>query len=464
VILQNKNISRRKLMKAATTATIAAKTAARSAPADAPNIVLILADDLGYGDLSSFGATDLRTPHIDGLINAGVRFRNFYANSPVCSPTRASILSGQYPDLVGVPGLVRTFPQDNWGYLSKDAVLLPEMLKAAGYHSAIVGKWNLGLESPNTPTERGFDFFHGFLGDMMEDYYTHLRHGRNYMRRNDQVIDPKGHATDLFTEWSIDYLKQRKQDGRKFFLYLAYNAPHVPIQPPAEWLNRVKEREPHLDEKRAKIVALIEHLDMSVGRVLAALKENGQAENTLVIFTSDNGGQASAGANNAPLRGAKEDMYEGGIRVPMGAAWPGRISPGSHSDGVALAMDLPPTICEAAGVSPPKNLNGISILSAMQGKGTPPADRELVWVRRDGGMRCQAQDYYAYRRGEWKILQNNPFEPLRLYNLREDPNESNDLSQREPKLYREMVARLMLHVQQAGRVPWQPPEGFPKRA
>lgn len=424
----------------------------------APNVLLILADDLGYGDLSSFGAPDLKTPNIDALVAGGMRFQNFYANSPVCSPTRASILSGKYPDLVGVPGLVRTFPSNNWAYLSPKAALLPDALRPAGYHSAIVGKWNLGLETPNTPTERGFDFFHGFLGDMMDDYSTHRRHGFNYMRRNREAIDPEGHATDLFTDWTIDYLRERKRDNRKFFLYLAYNAPHVPIQPPVEWLDRVKKREPGLDEKRARMVALIEHLDMSIGRVLEALKKNGQAENTLIVFTSDNGGQLSAGARCGPVRGGKEDMYEGGIRVPMCAVWPGHITPGTRSDAVALTMDLYPSLCEAAGARAPADLNGVSILPVLEGKAGSLTSRDLIWVRREGGFRYQGQDYYALRRGEWKLLQNTPFEPFRLYNLREDPEEKTDLSQREPKLYRDLTATLMLHVQQAGRVPWQRPE------
>ena len=196
--MQEISFSRRSLFRAAAASTIASTAIAQNSPSESPNVVVILADDLGFGDLSSFGAKDLRTPNIDALLASGVRFNNFYANSPVCSPSRAALLSGKYPDLVGVPGLVRTYPADNWGYLSEKAVLLPTMLKNAGYHTAIVGKWNLGLESPNLPTERGFDFFHGFLGDMMEDYYTHLRHGRNYMRRNEEVIEPKGHATDLF--------------------------------------------------------------------------------------------------------------------------------------------------------------------------------------------------------------------------------------------------------------------------
>ena len=205
-----------------------------------PNILMILVDDLGYGDLSSFGATDLQTPHIDNLMSTGMRLNNFYANCPVCSPTRASLLTGRYPELVGVPGVIRTYPQDNWGYLDPSAILLPQMLKRRGYHTAMVGKWHLGLESPNLPTDRGFDVLRGFLGDMMDDYYEHRRHNINYMRHNTAEIDPPGHATDLFTQWACEYLTQRQGQDTPFFLYLAYNAPHTPIQPPPDWLKKCR--------------------------------------------------------------------------------------------------------------------------------------------------------------------------------------------------------------------------------
>ena len=209
--------------------------------ASRPNVLVILLDDLGTGDLSCYGATGLQSPNIDRLVASGMRFDRFYANSPVCSPTRAALLSGRYPDMVGVPGVIRTHFQDNWGHLSSQAVLLPPLLQHAGYHTALVGKWHLGLASPNTPNERGFDHFHGFLGDMMEDYNNHRRHGINYMRLDGKEIDPEGHATDLFTQWAVDYLRQQspKQD-QPFFLYLAYNAPHAPIQPPKEWVDRVQ--------------------------------------------------------------------------------------------------------------------------------------------------------------------------------------------------------------------------------
>ncbi|UCF16262.1 MAG: sulfatase-like hydrolase/transferase [Phycisphaerales bacterium] len=378
-----------------------------------PSILMIMVDDLGYGDLSSYGATDLRTPEIDRLVAAGIRFDNFYGNCPVCSPTRASLLTGCHPDLVGVPGVIRTHLRNNWGWLSSHAVLLPELLKPAGYHTAIIDKWHLGLESPNTPNDRGFDHFHGFLGDMMDDYYKHRRHGINYLRLNREEIDPPGHATDLFTAWAIDYIGERSKSKQPFFLYLAYNAPHTPIQPPADWLERVRKRQPAMADKRAKLVALIEHMDDGIGKVVAALRDCGASDNTLVIFTADNGGQLNVGASNGSLRAGKQDMYEGGIRVPMCAVWPGRIKPGAKSDSVALTMDLFPTICEAAGASVTSWINGRSILPTLLGKRQPMEDRFLFWVRREGGH-YGGRAYDAARYGNYKLLQNSPFEPMQL--------------------------------------------------
>ena len=208
------------------------------AHAQQPNIVLILVDDLGYGDLGIYGASDMQTPALDSLASSGLRFTQFYANSPVCSPTRASLLTGRYPPMAGVPGVIRTHAANNWGALSEDVTLLPAMLRRRGYHTAMVGKWHLGLAAPDRPIDRGFDHFEGFLGDMMDDYYTHLRHGLNYMRYNEEVIEPEGHATDLFSDWAVRYIESRTVSTAPFFLYLAYNAPHTPIQPPDEWVRR----------------------------------------------------------------------------------------------------------------------------------------------------------------------------------------------------------------------------------
>ena len=211
----------------------------RSAHSTPPNIVFIMVDDLGYGDLSSYGAPDLKTPNIDNLFASGIRFDEFYANCPVCSPTRAALLSGRYPDMAGVPGVIRTPLPDrttNWGKLGEDLVLLPELLKKSNYHSALIGNGTLASISRIVPLIAALISFHGFLGDMMDDYYTHLRHGNNYMRLNEEMIDPKGHATDLFSDWAIEYLTDRatNQKDQPFFLYLAYNAPHTPISGPRE--------------------------------------------------------------------------------------------------------------------------------------------------------------------------------------------------------------------------------------
>ncbi len=431
-----------------------------------PNLLVILVDDLGYGDLSSYGAKDLKTPHLDRLISSGMRFDNAYANCPVCSPTRASLLTGRYPELVGVPGVIRTHSENSWGFLSPQAALLPQILKQANYHTALIGKWHLGLEAPNRPRDRGFDYFRGFLGDMMDDYYHHRRHGNNYLRRNEESIDPPGHATDLFTQWAEEYLRDRAGRREPFFLYLAYNAPHTPIQPPDDWLVRVQQRQPGLDPRRAKLAALIEHLDDGVGRVLATLRQLGLEQKTLVVFTSDNGGQLDVGANNGPWRDGKQSMYEGGLRVPMGVAWPGRIPPASRTDRVTLSMDIFPTLCEAAGVRVEHPVEGRSFLATLRGEDQPSPERDLFFHRREGGNRYYGLTIQAIRRGRWKLLQNSPFAPPELYDLEHDPQEQHDLAKESPQLYQQLARALQMQIQRGGAVPWQPParvEDSPRR-
>ena len=438
------------------------------AAAAPPNILIILVDDLGYGDLSCYGAKDLKSPHIDALVRSGMKFTNFYANCPVCSPTRAALLTGRYQDMVGVPGVIRTHAHNNWGYLHPDAVLLPKRLKPAGYHTAIVGKWHLGLKSPNTPTERGFDFFHGFLGDMMDDYYHHRRHGNNYMRKNTREIDPKGHATDLFTDWACEYLRSRKREKGPFCLYLAYNAPHTPIQPPKDWLEKVRKREPNISLKRAKLVALIEHMDDGIGKVMNCLKQTGAAKNTLVVFTSDNGGQLSAGANNGSLRDGKQSVYEGGIKVPAAFVWPGRIKAGTKTAFRAMSMDIFPTVLAAAqsasasGRRKPADsssaaLDGRSFLPTIVGKQQAELRTHWFFRRREGGNRYGGKTIEALIRGDWKLLQNSPFKPLELYNLKTDPKEQTDLSRRNRRVFNELSTALRKEIQRYGTVPWQKP-------
>src|SRR5208283_2602408 len=306
-------------------------------------------------------------------------------------------------------------------------LLLPELLRQAGCHTALIGKWHLGIGSPNTPNERGFDLFEGFLGDMMDSYWTHLRHGLNLMRHNQETIDPQGHATDIFTGWACAYLEQRAKAGAPFFLYLAYNAPHDPIEPPPEWLEKVRQREPGISAKRARLVALIEHLDSGIGRVLDTLDSTGLATNTLVIFTSDNGGVLANGANNGPWRGGKEHMYEGGLRVPGAARWPGRIQPGTQTDRRTLTMDIFPTVCEVLGAPPPADIDGVSFLPTLLGNSASPPARDLYFVRREGGQAYGGKTIEAFRRDDWKLLQDSPFAPLELYDLTSDPQERTNL-------------------------------------
>ena len=423
--------------------------------AQSPNILLILADDHGYGDLSVHNGPSIETPNLDRIAAGGMRFTRFYANSSVCSPSRASLMTGRFPDRVGVPGVIRTHAQNNWGYFRQDAVTLPSMLKRKDYDTALIGKWHLGLETENHPCRRGFDHFHGFLGDMMDDYYTHLRHDNNYMRRNFDTIVPRGHATELFTEWSVEFLRAQARASSPFFLYLAYNAPHTPIQPPDAWVARVREREPDISPQRAKYIALVEHMDAGIGRVLDTLEETGQLSNTLVIYTSDNGGDMKVGAHNGQLRGQKGDMYEGGIRVPACAMWPGHIPEGHVTEQEAMLMDVFPTACEVAGVPLTHEIEGRSIWQTLQGEKQDFSERVLYWLRREGNQRFLGQCQRAVRLGDIKLLHNSPFEPLELYNLATDPLETTNVARTEAELFREMSGLFQAEIQKAGSVPWQ---------
>ncbi len=430
---------------------------ASSLSAARPNVLLIFTDDHGYGDVSAYHPSDVRTPHIDRLAAEGILFTNMRANCTVCSPSRAALLTGRYADRVGVPGVIRTIPENSWGYFDPAVPTIADELKRAGYQTAIIGKWHLGLESPNTPNERGFDFFHGFLGDMMDSYTHHRRQGNNYMRRNQKEIDPEGHATDLFSTWAADYLRERsKETDQPFFLYLAYNAPHFPIEPPADWLARVKQRAPDLDEKRAKNVAFVEHLDDGIGRVLAALGESGLAENTVVVFTADNGGSLPHAQNNDPWRGGKQSHYDGGLRVPFAVRWPGQIAAGSRCDYAGLNFDLFPTFMELADVQPADDLDAVSLVPLFQGKAID-RPRDLYFTRREGGRAYGGKTYEAIIRGDWKLLQNDPYSPLQLYNLKTDPQETEDLAATHPKRVNELSKVLRAHIQRGGATPWQKP-------
>jgi arylsulfatase A-like enzyme len=425
-----------------------------SLAANKPNVILILVDDLGYGDLACYGADEMQTPNLDKLFASGMRFDQFYANCTVCTPTRASLLTGRYPDMVGAGGVIRQTATSNWGYFQPNGPTLPALLGSAGYHTGLVGKWHLGYKAPNIPNDRGFDFFHGFLGDMMDDYWNHLRGGENWMRKNKEIIDPEDeHATELFTRWSIDYIKTQSEDKSKpFFLYLAYNAPHFPIQPPKDWLEKVIKREPQLDIKRATNVAFVEHTDHEIGKVITAVKDLGIEKDTIIIFSSDNGGSLKHAQSNGDLKGGKQDHWEGGIRVPTCVVWPGKI-PVKRSQQLGMTMDFLPTLCDIAGVEVNQEIDGHNLKNIWLNDGQGKPNRTMIWVRREGGRRYGGRAYYAIRQGPWKLLQNHSFEPMQLVNLQNDPKEEKVIPQH--KKINELNGLLMKHIQKAGKIPWQ---------
>jgi arylsulfatase A-like enzyme len=263
----------------------------------------------------------------------------------------------------------------------------------------------------------------------------------------------------VFTAWACDYLTERAAEAKPFFLYLAYNAPHDPVQPPEDWLAQVKARQPGITEKRARLVALIEHLDSGIGRVLDTLDRLKLSDNTVVLFNSDNGGLLQSGANNGPWRSGKTHMYEGGLRVPALVRWPGHIAAGSRTERRTATMDLFPTCCELAGVPVPKGIDGRSFRGALSGEpetsGAADDARDFYFVRREGGVLYGGKTIEALIHGDWKLVLDSPFAPMELYNLRADPAEASDVAKREPKMVGELSGRLRRQVQRGGSVPWQ---------
>ena len=419
-----------------------------------PNILIILADDLGWGDLSCQWAKDIQTPNIDKLFEGGIRLDQFHASCNVSSPSRAGLLTGRYPIMVGVPGVIRGINYTH-GYLSPDAILLPEMLVKAGYKTAAIGKWHLGLESPNLPNDRGFDYYAGFLGDMMNSYYTYRRENTNYMRINRDPVTPTGHATEVFTNWAIEYIKKAENEKSPFFMYLAYNAPHDPLQPPKEWLEKVQAREPGISDRRSRLVGLIEHLDYNVGRVVKALEDSNQLENTIIIFTSDNGGWVKAEANNGPHRGWKSDMYEGGTCVPFAIYWKNKIK-ACRRDNLVMMTDIFPTLCDLVDVRIDHKIDGISVLPLLKGEKQNTNNRFVFWTRRSGDTYdIQA----AVRYDRYILLRNLANGEFNYYDLELDPMQQHELSQ-DDAMFMELQHQLKLHLKEGNAVPWKS-DGLP---
>ena len=320
-----------------------------------PNVVFILADDLGYGDFSCYGSTTIKTPNIDRIGSQGIKFSQFYANAPECTPTRSALMSGQYQQrfgglecAIGI-GDVGRYDEAIWLQkrgelgLPPSAVTMPRILKDQGYDTAIIGKWHMGYLPKFSPNRHGFDEFYGILGGNA-DYFTHTEESElPCFYHNDKPIQEAGYMTDLLTRHAVEWLRGRSKNP--FFLYLPYTAPHLPMQGPEDG------GKPADNKSRDRYRAMIERMDKGVGEVLAQLDRMGAADNTLVIFMSDNG--AIPVGSNTPLRGFKSSVWEGGIRMPAMARLPGVIKPGSTTTQVGLGMDWLPTILATAGLRAP---------------------------------------------------------------------------------------------------------------
>lgn len=405
-----------------------------------PNIILFLADDLGYGDVQCYGAKDIKTPVMDALAEDGALFTDGYASFPVCSPTRAAFLTGRYVHRFG-PSFEDYFSAESPGLAPGKHLTIASMLQEAGYATGCFGKWNVSNTGRVPANQFGFDRWVGL--HLNHDFYTHRLISNEEL---DMFVD--GEPADQFAgTWSdtvfaneaIKFINENKD--RPFFIYLPWQAPHDPIQDPDIPFDPPKR---NLAEHRPLLVKMIERLDLETGRVLEALKENGLCDNTLVIFTSDNGGAPNI-ASNAPLRGAKQELYEGGIRVPLMVRWPSVVEPGKVINTPVTALDLTATIAAAAGVSPPPDsaFDGESLIPVFEGTGQIAEDRALFFRRR--AVNNREGDFFirqsAVRKGDMKYIRSyqhlgeNKFSDEfkeELFNLKEDIAETKDLKASAP--------------------------------
>ncbi len=428
---------------------------ATAAEARRPNILLIVSDDHGYGDVGCYGKTNVETPNLDVLAGQGARFTRFRVN-PLCAPTRSSLLTGQYSLECGMwrgPSQAR---EDEPGgrALRSDVKLLPAFLREAGYATGIFGKWHLGFSKPNLPNDRGFDEFFGFLSGAHR-YWIAAK--QENILRNGKPAGENGHTTELFTAHALEFMRQHRD--RPWFCYVPFNAVHGPLWSAAgnrpsgkdEWLKKYEER--GVPFPRRDYCAVLGHLDDCVGKLLAAVKEMGRDENTLVIFVSDNGAMTDKfPGNNGPLRGAKGMTYEGGIRVPALVRWPGVIPAGTLSDQDAVHFDVFATILDAAGVPlPARNgkhpVHGVSLLPHLRSGGKQPLPERYLFWDLFGKM--------AAVHGRWKIVGEIPNHhgkfaaaaprireaKFELYDLETDLGEKNNLAAEKPGIYRDLKNR-----------------------
>lgn len=393
--------------------------------ADKPNIIIFLADDLGYADIGVNGCKDIPTPHVDSIAKNGVRFTDGYATHPVCSPSRAGLLSGMYQHRFGFEhnsGPER-FADPNFGQ-PREVPTLAEKLKSAGYTTGMIGKWHIGFKEGLRPHERGFDYHYGFLSGAHS--YTPGKRDIDAILRNGKPVEATKYLTDEFADEAVGFIDRSKE--KPFFLYFAFNAVHSPLDE-----NKYAERFPTLSGKRKTYAGMLGALDYAVGRVLTKVRELGQEENTLVFFYSDNGGPTpETSSRNDPLRGFKGQMFEGGIRVPFVMQWKGKLPAGQSYREPVMGFDCHATALAAAGVTATsgKPLDGVNLLPYLTGKETGAPHDKLFW---------RAGPQHAVRAGDWKLVASRNQPPM-LFNLQDDIAEQNDLAASKPDKLKELQA------------------------
>lgn len=420
--------------------------------AERPNIVFLLADDLGFTDVG-FHGSEIQTPHIDRLANAGVKLEAFYVQ-PVCSPTRAALMTGRYPSRYGLQvGVVRPWAQ--YG-LPLEEKTLPQGLKSVGYKTAICGKWHLGhFEKPYLPTQRGFDHQYGHYNGAL-DYFTHLRDGGFDWHRNDQVCRDEGYTTVLLGNEATSLIKQH-DFAAPLFLYVPFNAPHTPLQALPEHLEIYKDIK---DTKRRTYAAMVHCVDEQIGRIAAAIEAQGQTGQTLFVFSSDNGGPTSLGATNGKLRAGKGTLYEGGTRVAAFATWPGHLPAGTACHEPLHMVDWYPTLLKLTGatVDQPLPLDGKDAWPTIMGKAPTPHEEILLNTTPTNG---------AIRVGNWKLVmaggqstedqeannsrkkkgKNAPSDAaVELFDLSQDLSEEHNLAKKHPEKVQDLEQRLAAYA------------------
>lgn len=395
-----------------------------------PNIIYIMTDDMGYGDLSCYGQKKFTTPNLDKLASQGIKFVNAYSAAPVCTPTRVAFVTGRFPARTHV-GLMEPLAgrKDSVYGISPAIPTIGTQMKAAGYETALIGKWHLGFKPEFSANKNGFDYFFG-VNSGGADYISHKGVGGNdHLNENGTTVHVDGYLTDLFTEKATSFLKQKHD--KSFFLALMYTAPHWPWQEPGD--------QPYPDSVEltsggspAKYAAMMKSLDDGVGRIMKSLEDSGLSGNTIVIFTNDNGGEKYS--DNGGLSKMKMTLWEGGIRVPAFVRWPGKIKPGSVTQQVAVTMDWTATILKAAGANPDSAFppDGIDLMPIMTSN-KKYVDRTLYW------RTFQRTKHKAMRMGDWKYLQDENGEYL--FNIASDPAEQTDLKSKNPDVFNKLKAR-----------------------